>query len=127
MARVIIRTGADVYAAARTAQDLKTLLVDQHVFDHLLREKFPSVAEHLTRLGVASSAVTAHWFLTVQQRTPHRRVGVDIEQARDARLLVASSGPVRGHMHHTIALTECPHTDNDHLHPIVLARLAISP
>ena len=46
------------------AQDLKTLLVDQYVFDSLLQEKFPEVAEHLSHLGVTSSAVTAHWFLT---------------------------------------------------------------
>ena len=46
------------------AQDLKTLLVDQLVFDQLLKERFPDVEEHLTRLGVKSSAVTAHWFLT---------------------------------------------------------------
>ena len=46
------------------AQDLKTLLVDQLVFDHLLKDRFPDVEEHLTYLGVKSSAVTAHWFLT---------------------------------------------------------------
>ena len=46
------------------AQDLKTLLVDQRVFDHLLKEKFPDVEEHLTRLEVKSSAVISHWFLT---------------------------------------------------------------
>ena len=46
------------------AQDLKTLLVDQRVFDHLLQEKFPDVSHHLTALDVKSSSVTAHWFLT---------------------------------------------------------------